>query len=117
MGTAVAVPTWCIEWCVDYSAGSAGRVAAAASTHALTSSTTGTFKPSLYFLLMSRRSWKSLPGRSSLPSASTPDFVNASPTRNCSAHKPQREYNILTTSRKGMGALFNSILIVSPEQK
>ena len=20
MGTAVAVPTWCIEWCVDYSA-------------------------------------------------------------------------------------------------
>lgn len=44
-----------------------------------------------------------------------PDFVNASPTRNCSVHKPQREHNILTTSRKGMGALFYSILSVSPE--
>ena len=46
-----------------------------------------------------------------------PDFVNASPTRNSLTHKPQRERDILKTSRKVMGALFYSFLIVSPKQK
>lgn len=46
-----------------------------------------------------------------------PDFVNASPTRNSLPHKPQRERDILNTSRKVMGALFYSFLTVSPKQK
>lgn len=46
-----------------------------------------------------------------------PDFVNASPTRNSLTHKPQRERDILKTSRKVMGALFYSILSMSPKQK
>ena len=46
-----------------------------------------------------------------------PDFVNASPTRNSLTHKPQRERDILKTSRKVMGALFYSFLTVSPKQK
>ena len=46
-----------------------------------------------------------------------PDFVNASLTRNSLPHKPQRERDILKTSRKVMGALFYSFLTVSPKQK
>ena len=46
-----------------------------------------------------------------------PDFVNAPPTRNSLTHKPQRERDILKTSRKVMGTLFYSILTVSPKQK
>ena len=45
------------------------------------------------------------------------DFVNASPTRNSLTHKPQRERDILKTSRKDIGALFYSFLTVSPKQK
>lgn len=39
-----------------------------------------------------------------------PDFVNASPTRNSLTHKPQRERDILKTSRKVMGG---AILFIS----
>lgn len=46
-----------------------------------------------------------------------PDFVNASLTRNSLPHKPQRERDILKTSRKVMGTLFYSFLTVSPKQK
>ena len=46
-----------------------------------------------------------------------PDFVNASPTRNSLTHKPQRERDILKTSRKVMGTLFYSILSMPPKQK
>lgn len=46
-----------------------------------------------------------------------PDFVNASLTRNSLPHKPQRERDILNTSRKVMGTLFYSFLTVSPKQK
>ena len=44
-----------------------------------------------------------------------PDFVNASLTRNSLPHKPQRERDILKTSRKVIGALFYSILSMSPK--
>ena len=44
-----------------------------------------------------------------------PDFVNASPTRNSLTHKPQRERDILKTSRKVMGTLFYSILSMPPK--
>ena len=44
-----------------------------------------------------------------------PDFVNASPTRNSLTHKPQRERDILNTSRKVMRALFYSILSMPPK--
>lgn len=46
-----------------------------------------------------------------------PDFVNASLTRNSLTHKPQRERDILKTSRKVMGALFYSFLSMPPKQK
>lgn len=46
-----------------------------------------------------------------------PDFVNASPTRNSLTHKPQRERDILKTSRKVMGTLFYSFLSMPPKQK
>ena len=39
-----------------------------------------------------------------------PDFVNASPTRNSLTHKPQRERDILKTSRIGYGG---AILFIS----
>ena len=39
-----------------------------------------------------------------------PDFVNASPTRNSLTHKPQRERDILKTSRIGYG---DAILFIS----
>lgn len=39
-----------------------------------------------------------------------PDFVIVSPTKNSLTHKPQRERNILTTSRIGYG---DSILFIS----
>ena len=42
-----------------------------------------------------------------------PDFVNASLTRNSLPHKPQRERDILKTSRKVMEALCYSFLTVS----
>lgn len=35
-----------------------------------------------------------------------PDFVNASPTRNSLTHKPQRERDILKTSRRLWGRYF-----------
>lgn len=38
-----------------------------------------------------------------------PDFVNASPTRNSLTHKPQRERDIIKTSRKVMGGAVLSI--------
>ena len=44
-----------------------------------------------------------------------PDFVNASLTRNSLPHKPQRERDILKTSRKVIGALFYSILSMPPK--
>lgn len=44
-----------------------------------------------------------------------PDFVNASLTRNRLPHKPQRERDILKTSRKVMGALFYSFLSMPPK--
>ena len=46
-----------------------------------------------------------------------PDFVNASLTRNSLPHKPQRERDILNTSRKDIGALFYSFLSMSPKRK
>lgn len=44
-----------------------------------------------------------------------PDFVNASHTRNSLTHKPQRERDILKTSRKDIGALFYSFLSMPPK--
>lgn len=44
-------------------------------------------------------------GRSFDAIPSPPDFVNASPTRNSSVHKPQRECNIITTPRRVWGAI------------
>ena len=45
-----------------------------------------------------------------LKEADIPDFVNASPTRNSLTHKPQRERDILKTSRIGYGG---AILFIS----
>lgn len=45
-------------------------------------------------------------GRSFDAIPSPPDFVNASPTRNSSVHKPQRECNIITTPRMVWGRYF-----------
>ena len=46
-----------------------------------------------------------------------PDFVNASPTRNSLTHKPQRERDILKTSRIGYGGaiLFISQRVIQTE--